>query len=299
MKTLSVPLLALLLLLTACGNPTETPATTEATPTAPAPTTPAPAASPTFDGPLAYPFGLDTTSFTPIGEPRKSAGGDCESISQVRISGEYALVESHSNCFANGTSVTHTLYYNKQVVMEHALSTSSDYFSEIITNYTAGPDPEVYYRSGNPASDRAVDFETETMQDADISINQLNVWLRELTDDHGTHFVCYEQDGGGPLALQVEYVGEVAWRVKYAGQTERLYLQLDSREMTTDGAYPVTTSRYIELVNDDENGQYELTHSGNYDYLVYTRGRDGKVFKFTADNELSSRGEGYRTSPCY
>ena len=299
MKLLPLLPLISLLALSACNGPTEDPATTEVDNTAPTPTSPAPAASPSFEGALAYPFGLDLAEFTLLGDPQEEAGGDCESVSQVKTKGNLALVETETDCFGYGSSTTYTLYRDKEIILEHELGKSGSGFTESITNYTE-MSPDVYYRRGDTEAARAAaEFERTTMQDADISIEMANIRLRDLTGDGGTHYICYVQDDGGPLALQVEWVGRRARRVKYKGQTEFIDLELDSETTTTEGAYPVTTTTYDELVDGAYNGQYELTHSGNYDYLVYTRGEDGRVFRFTGDNELSSGEDGYRSTPCY
>ena len=61
------------------------------------------------------------------------------------------------------------------------------------------------------------------------------------------------------------------------------------------GAYPVIEDYYKEMVDGKENGQYKITKSGNWVYVEYKRGTDGKIFKFTIDHNANPYGK----APCF
>jgi hypothetical protein len=87
--------------------------------------------------------------------------------------------------------------------------------------------------------------------------------------------------------------------VQYRGQAESIPLLKIDEDLQNEGAYPTTETTYQEILDGEVNGTYLLTHSGNWDYAQYTRGRDGKVFSFTIDHERSIQDGEYRTTACY
>ena len=54
------------------------------------------------------------------------------------------------------------------------------------------------------------------------------------------------------------------------------------------GAYPVLAEYYNEIYEEEVNGVYKLTKSGNWYYAAYTRKSDNKQQKFTIDNKSNN-----------
>jgi hypothetical protein len=61
------------------------------------------------------------------------------------------------------------------------------------------------------------------------------------------------------------------------------------------GPYPVLAEYYNEIYEEEVNGIYKLTKSGNWYYAEYTRKSDNKVFNFTIDIEANN----FSDSPCF
>jgi hypothetical protein len=122
----------------------------------------------------------------------------------------------------------------------------------------------------------------------------------DIEDNVTDYFICYEGDEESGLAISINFnkAGR-ALGVMYRGQTDLMRLAFVSETMETKGSYPTTKTTYNELYEGKVNGTYLLTHSGNWDYATYTRGRDGAEFTFTIDHDLSIDGGGYRINPCY
>jgi len=113
------------------------------------------------------------------------------------------------------------------------------------------------------------------------------------------HYRCFVSDEIKELKLSVSFdTYDNALEVKYIGQTQGIPLTyLD--EVIITPSQPATKTIYKEIDMGEETGTYELTHSGNYDYIKYIRKKDGEVFNFTIDLELSVLDIGYRSTPCY
>ena len=82
-----------------------------------------------------------------------------------------------------------------------------------------------------------------------------------------------------------------AAQVKYEGQKEAIQLVFDREEFNERNRY----SYYNEMYKGKVNGRYKLTHSGIWDYIDYTRGKDGKEFSFTIDHDANPYGK----EPCF
>lgn len=114
------------------------------------------------------------------------------------------------------------------------------------------------------------------------------------------YFICYRSDDNADLQLSIAFSEEgKALFAQYKGQTESLPLIFQKEHYQEGGAHPSITETYMEMHQGKENGTYELTHSGVWDYATYTRKRDGKVFQFTIDHELTVAGGSYRKTSCY
>ena len=113
------------------------------------------------------------------------------------------------------------------------------------------------------------------------------------------HYICYKADDNSNLAISIAFdEKDNALSIQYKGQDEAMDLTF-LKDATKEGSTTIE-KHYKEMYEGKENGVLKLTHAGNYDYAEYTRGKDGKVFKFTIDHDLTvGDGGGYRTSPCY
>lgn len=112
-------------------------------------------------------------------------------------------------------------------------------------------------------------------------------------------YICYRNDDNSDMVISISFDEEgKAQAVKYKGQSESIPLVYQRENIEQGGAYPTTETYYIEMANGQKNGVYKLTHAGIWDYVEYTRGKDGKVFKFTIDHEISVDGDSYTKEPC-
>ncbi len=124
----------------------------------------------------------------------------------------------------------------------------------------------------------------------------------EGTSDTGTsnanvaHYICYTDNDVATRKIWISFTDAgKALQVKYKGQTEAMTLRFDDEEVATDGTNPVTTQYYSEIYDGQKNGTYKLTHSGVWDYVEYTRGKDSKKFNFTIDHNANPYGK----TPCF
>ncbi|MEL6193591.1 MAG: hypothetical protein AAFR66_16135 [Bacteroidota bacterium] len=111
-----------------------------------------------------------------------------------------------------------------------------------------------------------------------------------------SHYICYTNDSGTTGRIWISFTEEEkALEIRYEGQISSLKLEYEREVIHEDGLVPSIDTYYQELYEGKVNGQYKLTHSGNWDYVVYTRGRDGKEFTFTIDHEANP----YGSTPCF
>lgn len=114
------------------------------------------------------------------------------------------------------------------------------------------------------------------------------------------YYICYEGGENARLGLSIAFSDDgTALYAQYKGQGESIALKKMEETMSTEGAYPVIETTYQERIDGKINGIYVLTHSGNWDYARYIRGRDNKEFSFTINHDLSIQNHSYRQSPCY
>ena len=109
-------------------------------------------------------------------------------------------------------------------------------------------------------------------------------------------YVCFTNDNDKTKRIWVEFSENgKANRLKYEGQSESIDLKFTKENMNTDGAHPTIENYYQEIYNGEVNGEYIITHSGNWDYVKYIRGKDGKEFNFTIDHTANP----YGSKPCF
>ena len=114
------------------------------------------------------------------------------------------------------------------------------------------------------------------------------------------HFICYTNDDTPSIQLSIAFndAGNALF-VKYKGQENSIPLKNVKEDYDEGGAYPTITQFYDEIYDGNKNGTYELTHSGNWDYVVYRSIKNEKVFKFTIDHDATVVGGEYRKMPCF
>ncbi len=111
-----------------------------------------------------------------------------------------------------------------------------------------------------------------------------------------SHYICYSNDNQKDKKIWIGFNKDnIALKAKYQGQNEAIELEYLKNEYTEGGAHPTTTTFYNEIYGGQINGKYITTHSGNWDYVEYKRGKDNKVFKFTIDHRSSPYGK----KPCF
>ncbi len=112
------------------------------------------------------------------------------------------------------------------------------------------------------------------------------------------HYICYTEDEQSDLVIWISFDDQSkARQVKYKGMKTAIDLTFvkESDNLNPGGPYPVYARYYNEIYEGKINGVYKLTHSGIWDYVEYTRGKDAKVFNFTIDHNADP----YGSSPCF
>ena len=111
------------------------------------------------------------------------------------------------------------------------------------------------------------------------------------------YYICYSENNNKNLQLWIGFDEKAkASKVKYKGMSLDMELvfvkEVDENE---GGPYPVLAEYYNEIYEEEVNGVYKLTKSGNWYYAEYTRKSDSKVFNFTIDIGANNFGD----SPCF
>jgi hypothetical protein len=138
----------------------------------------------------------------------------------------------------------------------------------------------------------------EPVQQQQITTEQVvfqNTEEETSADEGEGYYICYNNDKKPSMVISIKHVNDKATEVQYKGQTESMKLVFTKEIFMKGGSYPTIEKYYDEMYNGKVNGKYKLTHSGNWDYADYTRGKDGKIFKFIIDHEVSQ----YRSEPCF
>ena len=117
------------------------------------------------------------------------------------------------------------------------------------------------------------------------------------SSDTVSYYICYNEDNGSSLNLSIGFNNKGrALSVKYKGMNysmDLIFIKVENEN--PGGPYPVLVKYYNEMYQEKVNGEYKLTHSGNWDYVEYIRGKDSKKFNFTIDRNYNS----YSYNPCF
>jgi len=89
-----------------------------------------------------------------------------------------------------------------------------------------------------------------------------------------------------------------ALEVQFKEQTEPILLIYRDEIIITPGQ-PELRVIYHQILEGEVVGVYEFTSDGKYDYIKYTRKKDGEEFNFILDVDQSTTVDGLRTTPCY
>lgn len=118
-----------------------------------------------------------------------------------------------------------------------------------------------------------------------------------MESDTVSYYICYNEDNDSRLNLSIGFNNKArALSVKYKGMNSSMDLIFIKQENENPGgAYPVLVGYYKEMYKEKVNGEYKLTHSGNWDYVEYIRGKDSKKFNFTIDRNSNS----YSYTACF
>jgi hypothetical protein len=106
------------------------------------------------------------------------------------------------------------------------------------------------------------------------------------------HYICYKDDKVASRMIWISFTDkEDAVQIKYKGQKLPIDLVFIKEEFIKGGSHPTIIKYYSEKIGLEINGEYKLTHSGNWDYVEYTRGKDDRMFNFTIDFESNPYGK--------
>ena len=282
---------------------------------------PTPEPEPAPSEPRSFPFGESLNNFQRVART-EHGGGDCEGATTRYQRDNKLLVVDSTDCYEYGKSVTTALFVDRELMEYQEVrysGTSQGYEGELrreeqrydfrpatpVRVYRNEPANRDYAPSGNAAFER-LPFDMDA-QEQRTNLSYLqgdpeeNIDYGDGGDDRVVvdHYICYDQDDGN-LKISVAYNDlEDAVSVQYRGQAEALPLRKTDTTLNTEAAAPTRTTTYDELLDGRKNGTYTLTKSGNNYYVVYTRGRDGKTFRFTSDAERSFGSGAFRRTPCY
>lgn len=123
--------------------------------------------------------------------------------------------------------------------------------------------------------------------------NYLEICKEPITTSNtNDSYVCFTENNNKNLNIWVSYTkGGRALKIKYKGQENPIDLHYVKTEFNDRSVI----SYYNEFYEGKINGKYMITHSGNWDYVTYTRGKDNKKFEFTIDHEKNPWGN----KPCF
>ena len=149
-----------------------------------------------------------------------------------------------------------------------------------------------------------LDYNYKTDTETSSTKNNDTVQEEALSGEPGAsmYFICYKNDIDSHLQVMVGFDGKSgqAKYIKYKGQNENIPIVFIKENIIVGGAHPNIEKIYYEKYNGKITGTYKLTHSGIWDYIVYTRRKDGKEFSFTSNLDVSSEnGNEYRKTPCF
>jgi len=118
----------------------------------------------------------------------------------------------------------------------------------------------------------------------------------ELRQAKAVKFICYTNDANTDKRIWIGFdKSQRGVLVKYEGQSESIPLRFVSEDYRPGGTQPTIITTYDEIYRGEVNGQYTLTKSGNWYYVSYERGRDGKTFTYTIDHMANPLG----SAPCF
>ena len=110
------------------------------------------------------------------------------------------------------------------------------------------------------------------------------------------YYISYNSDDNTTTELMIAFTEDgKALYAKYYGQ--KRHIELRFAKDASEGRNIVEF--YDEIVNGEVNGNYKLSHSGNWDYAEYTNAKSGKKFGFTINHDVTIMNDTYRTVPSF
>lgn len=258
-----------------------------------------------------FPFGYNLEDWTQ-GKVSDRAGGDCWGSKRNYSKDDLHMVLDSGSCGEYGSTNTYYLLQGGELLKVHLQEANVDFeasgdegnyiCSDKIYSFEGGGTlASRSQRMGHadfPSMDAA--FSEEPLKDAASLRKQFKREAESTPMPEPDYYICYKVNKGESSGLMIAFTedGKAIW-AQYEGQGDIIELEFQAENMETGTAYPVTEGHYKEIIEGDVNGEYSLTHSGNYDYAEYTRAKDGKVFNFTIDFDATVAGDGYSEIPCY
>ena len=256
-----------------------------------------------------YPFGYDLSEFSLL-RRSEGGGGDCYGVQCTFGKDNVKIVADTNACGEYHATYQFFLVVDDEIKKYHRQYASVDFEAKEGEGNYLGEETCLDLESGVESARKgrmgSTEFAEMTGEFAEETIDNLSERAAALQDEMvaagipmASYFICYTENNGASPDLMIAFRDDgKALYAKYAGMKSILDLRLEKENMETGGAYPVGEDHYTELDMNKENGTYVLTHSGNWDYAEYTRGKDGKVFNFTINHDKSVGGDGYVMEPC-
>ncbi|SEK46047.1 hypothetical protein SAMN04487910_0578 [Aquimarina amphilecti] len=140
----------------------------------------------------------------------------------------------------------------------------------------------------NLTTEKSEPSDAKTIENDTITISESNSKIDK--------YVCYTSDENKTKRIWIGFDKDnKAVKLKYEGQKESLVLKHNKEEYIEGGSQPTIINYYDEIYEGKVNGKYTVKNSGNWSYVTYTRGKDGKAFKFTIDHSANP----YGSEPCF
>lgn len=137
--------------------------------------------------------------------------------------------------------------------------------------------------------------DTITLTSLQVDISTLGYASSSNKNKQKDYYICFNGNNNS-MVIWIKFSEDgKALEVKHKGESEALPLAFRTAENITGGAYPTNDNYYYAIVNKETIGTYKITHSGNWDYVDYTREIDGKKLKFTIDHNANP----YSKTPCF
>ena len=216
----------------------------------------------------------------------------------VIVTGNHTIVKiiSFDNCQQSG-SWKACMPSVEGYIKKGKLNYKKDYMNNVIGTSDKQERVAYFFSIDEKKSEQIADSLKEP-QSTYNEDNEKNIIFEEETGPKSpNYYICYSENDNKNLQLWIGFdEKEKASKVKYKGMNLDMDLVfVKERNENEGGPYPVLVEYYNEIYEEEVNGMYKLTKSGNWYYAEYTRGSDSKKFNFIIDHKANN----FSKNPCF